>query len=99
MKRKEKIYQIQYILSNGKTIVHGGKREKVIKEWEEVLKLSAEEIIKFLKLSKGKDKDKNKDVVLVEMILIDWVGTKLVGKVVDKEDEDIGNEKDESKEL
>lgn len=98
MKRKDKTYQIQYILSNGKTIVHGGKREKVIKEWEEVLELSSEEIIKFLKLSKGKDKDKNKDVTLVEMILIDWVGTKLVGKVFGEETGKEEN-KSESKEL
>lgn len=62
MKRKDKTYQIQYILSNGKTIVHGGKRDKVVSEWEEVLGLSGEDIIKFLKLGKGKEKDKNKDV-------------------------------------
>ena len=88
MGTKDKTYQIYYILSNGKTIVNGDKRAKVMQEWEIVSELSPEEIIKYLKLNKGKNKGKYDGVEVVEIKIIDWVGVKLANKVFEKEGDD-----------
>lgn len=64
-----KNYKIKYILSNDKIITHENKRKKIMEEWDEVLQLTHEEIIKFLKL--GKKKNKDKDILVDEIILID----------------------------
>lgn len=98
MKRKDKTYQIQYIFSNNKTIVRGGKRGKVVKEWDLIIDLSGDEIFKFLKLNKGKEKEKYKDVNLVEVKFIDWVGVELVNKEFNKEVK-IESESENKKEL
>lgn len=87
MNRKEKVYKIQYILSNGKLITHPDKRSKTIKEWEEVSQLSAEEVAKYLKLGKGKNKEKYKDAKVVEMKLLDWVNNVMVSKSLEIKDE------------
>lgn len=99
---KGKFYQIKYILSNEKLIVHAEKRDKVIKEWNEVKDLSAEELHKYLKLGKGKykskeDKDKEKEISVVEVRLIDWVNSVMVNRVFDKVEGNMGD-KNEIKE-
>jgi len=84
MKISEKLYRIKYILSNGKTITTANDRKKIIKEWEHILELPPIKIAKHLKLNKGKDRDKSKDISVVEIILIDWAGNKVANKVFEK---------------
>lgn len=95
MAKIEKVYKIEYILSNGKPIIHHNKRGKTIKEWEMLSDFSYEEVIKYLKLNKGKNKEKYKDVNLVKVGLYDWVGNLMVSRLFDvsKKKED-NNEKE-----
>jgi hypothetical protein len=67
---KGKIYRIKYTLSNNKTEVFFGKRDKVIKQWEKHSLLTKEQIAKQLKI-------KDKTITLVEMSLYDWAGNSL----------------------
>jgi len=80
-----KIYRIKYILSNGKPVIHFGKRDKIAKEYEEMCLLNSEQILRKLKLHKEKDKD----IKLVEVEFIDWAGNLVVSKGfgVDEEEE------------
>lgn len=87
MAKIEKVYKISYILSNGKTLLHPNKRSKAMIEWNEVLGLSAEEVAKYLKLGKGKNKEKYKDAKVVEMKLLDWVNNVMVSKSLEIKDE------------
>lgn len=81
MKISEKLYRIKYILSNGKTITTANDRKKIIKEWEHILELPPNKLAKYLKLNKGKDRDKSKDVSVIEVMLIDWAGNVVSNKV------------------
>ena len=84
LKISEKLYRIKYILSSGKTITTANDRKKIIKEWEYILELPPNKIAKHLKLNKGKDRDKSKDVSVVEILLVDWAGNIIVNKVFEE---------------
>lgn len=81
--RISKLYEIKYILSNDEVITHRDKRKKITSEWEIVSKLSYEGVVKYLKLNKGKNKKKYKDVALIEIRLYDWVGNLIINKLFD----------------
>ena len=85
MKISEKLYRIKYILSNGKTIVTANDRKKIIKEWEQILELPPKKIARHLKLNKGKDRDKSKDVSVIEVVLVDWAMNVVSNKVFEDE--------------
>ena len=72
---KGKIYKIKFFLSDGRIIIHDGKRNKIIKEWHELLELPVEKIMRKLKLHK------DKTIKLNEIILYDWVGNKMLNKI------------------
>ncbi|MFA6662642.1 MAG: hypothetical protein WCS56_06370 [Bacilli bacterium] len=86
---KGKFYTIRYVLSNDKSIYHADKRSKIMKEWEQVIELPVEKVNKYLKLHKGKEKDKNKEdmVSVVEIRLLDWVKNLIVNKVFNEDEE------------
>ncbi len=73
-----KIYKIKFLLSNNKTIIHDGKRDKIINEWHELLELPIEKIMRKLKLHK------DKMIKLDEIILYDWVGNKMINKIFEE---------------
>jgi hypothetical protein len=77
------------VLSNDKSIYHADKRSKIMKEWEQVIELPVEKVNKYLKLHKGKEKDKNKEdmVSVVEIRLLDWVKNLIVNKVFNEDEE------------
>jgi len=72
--KQSRYYKIKYVLSNGKTQLFQDKREKVMKEWDKILNLSQEQILKKLKI-------KDNTITLSEAILIDWVGNTITNKI------------------
>lgn len=70
-----KIYRIKYILSNQKAIIHEGKRGKIVAEWNELLELPLNKIMRKLKLHK------DNTVELLEMHLVDWCGNSFANKI------------------
>jgi len=92
---KGKIYKIKFLLSNGKTIIHDGKRDKLINEWRKLEGLSNQEIVKSLKLGRGK----HKDIMLIKMEFYDWANNLTISKVFNEVEEVEDNLFKESEEL
>jgi hypothetical protein len=77
---KGKIYKTKFFLSNGKIITHEEKRDKLIKEWRRNEELSSQEIVKSLKLGRGK----YKEISLIKMEFYDWANNLTISKVFDE---------------
>jgi len=96
MARKDKYNKIKYFLSNGKIITYANSREKAMAEWKKILSFSTnKEMIKYLKLGRGKDKD----ITLIKMEYYDWAGNLTISKEFDEVGEVEGNLFKESEEL
>lgn len=74
-----KIYRVKFTLSNGETIIHHGRRKTMVKEWEQLLQLPVDKILRKLKMHK------DKSIKLLQINLIDWSGNVTLKKTFEEE--------------